>query len=640
MIEDFKRRFIISIVLTVPIIILSPMIQQWIGIKVRFPGDIWVVWILSSVIFFYGGWPFLRGAYDEIRKNNLGMMTLIGLAISVSYAYSTAVVFGLTGKVFFWELVTLIDVMLLGHWIEMRSVLGASRALEKLAQLIPSKAHILDENGNVRDVPVSDLKHGDKVLIKPGERIPSDGTVIEGLSSVDESMLTGESVPVLKKPGDEVIGGSVNGEGSLVVKIEKVGEETYLSQIIRLVKEAQVSKSKTQDLANRAARYLTYTAIFVGVGTLIAWLLVGKNFTFALERMVTVMVIACPHALGLAIPLVVAVSTSIGATYGLLIRNRQAFEVARKLQAVIFDKTGTLTEGKFGITDIIVIDKEWDAEKVIKFAASVEKHSEHPIAQAIAKALKEEPLKVEDFEYIPGRGVKAKVQGFNISVVSPGYMKEKDISIDDSRVLEIVQTGKTVVFFLVNDSPVAVIALSDSIRQESKEAVRSLKDLGINVMMLTGDNCKVASWVSRELDLTDYFCEVLPDEKSYKIKEVKSKGYIVAMVGDGVNDAPALIEADVGIAIGAGTDIAIESADIILVRNDPRDVVNVIRLSKATYNKMIQNLWWAAGYNILAIPLAAGILYKYGILLSPAIGALLMSISTVVVAINSRLLKV
>ncbi len=639
MVEDFRRRFWISLILTLPVLVLSPMIQRWLGFEVTFPGDMWVLWLLSSVVFFYGGWPFLKGAVDEIRGRNPGMMTLIGLAITVAYVYSSIVVFGLPGKVFFWELVTLIDVMLLGHWIEMRSVLGASRALEELARFMPSEAHRLRPDGTIEDVPVEVLKPGDRVLVRPGEKIPADGIVVEGTSSVNEAMLTGESVPVVKKPGDEVIGGSVNGEGSLIIEVKKTGDESYLAQVIRLVQEAQASKSRTQDLANRAARWLTFIAISVGVLTLIIWLAMGKDFVFALERMVTVMVIACPHALGLAVPLVVAVSTSLSATHGLLIRNRQAFERARALQAVIFDKTGTLTEGSFGVTDVVVLDGTLSKEEALRLAAAVERHSEHPIAQAIAAAVDGTLPEVKDFQAMPGKGVRARVEDREVAVVSPGYLKEQGIAMERPEVQELMETGKTTVFLLINGKPVAAIALADRIRPESREAVQALQRMGIQVMMLTGDHCRVAAWVARELNLADYFCEVLPHEKAEKVREVQHRGLTTAMVGDGVNDAPALAQADVGIAIGAGTDVAVETADVILVRNDPRDVATIIRLSRATYRKMVQNLWWAAGYNILAIPLAAGVLYNYGILLTPAAGALLMSLSTVIVAINARFLR-
>jgi Cu2+-exporting ATPase len=555
------------------------------------------------------------------------------------------VVFGLPGEVFFWELVTLIDVMLLGHWLEMRSVMGASRALEELVKIMPAVAH-LKKNGETVDISVDQLKIGDKVLVKPGEKVPVDGTVVEGTSSVNESMLTGESKPVTKKPGNEVIGGSINGEAAFVVKVEKIGKDTYLNQVVELVRTAQESKSKTQDLANSAAMYLTIIALTVGTLTFVLWLLFGQQLVFALERAVTVMVITCPHALGLAIPLVVAVSTSIAAKTGLLIRDRQAFERARNLQAIIFDKTGTLTEGRFGVTDIISLsDEESGAEdankKVLSLAASLEASSEHPIARGILESAEEKGLKlksVEGFSSIPGKGVEGGMEGKKYLVVSPGYLEEKGIVLKNEKIEELQEQGKTVVFLLEGDRVLGALALADIIRKESREAISKLKDMGIKCLMLTGDNRYVAAWVSRELGLDDYFAEVLPHEKAAKVKEVQ-KQYITGMVGDGVNDAPALAQADVGIAIGAGTDVAIETADIVLVKNDPRDVIDIIRLSRKTYSKMYQNLLWATGYNVFAIPLAAGVLYGYGILLSPAVGAVLMSLSTVIVAINARTLK-
>ena len=581
-------------------------------------------------------------------KLHIIMMTLIAVAISVAYFYSSAVVFGLHGKVFFWELATLIDVMLIGHWLEMRSVMGASRALEELVKIMPSVAH-LKKNGDVVDIAVDQLKVGDNVLIKPGEKVPVDGTIVEGTSSVNESMLTGESKPVTKKPGNDVIGGSINGEAVFVVRVEKTGKDTYLSQVVELVRAAQESKSKTQDLANRAAMYLTIIALTVGVLTFILWLLFGQQLVFALERAVTVMVITCPHALGLAIPLVVAVSTSIAAKSGLLIRDRQAFERARNLQAIIFDKTGTLTEGRFGVTDIVSLSGEGNGagkdeegnERILSLAASLEASSEHPIATGILESAKEKGVQtqaVEEFSSIPGKGVQGLVDGKKFLVVSPGYLEENGIALKNQKIEEIEAQGKTVVFLLEEDRVLGAVSLADIIRKESREAISKLKSMGIKCLMLTGDNRYVAAWVSKELELDDYFAEVLPHEKAEKVKEVQAE-YITGMVGDGVNDAPALAQADVGIAIGAGTDVAIETADIVLVKNDPRDVVDIIRLSKKTYSKMYQNLLWATWYNVFAIPLAAGILYGYGILLSPAMGAVFMSLSTVIVAINAQTLK-
>ncbi|AGK60299.1 copper-(or silver)-translocating P-type ATPase [Archaeoglobus sulfaticallidus PM70-1] len=639
MLQDFKKRFIVSSILTVPILVLSPAIQSFFGFKFEFAGSLYITFFLSSFVYFYGGYPFLKGIVDELKKKNPGMMTLIAVAISVAYFYSSAVVFGLEGKFFFWELATLIDIMLLGHYIEMRSVLGASRALEELVKIMPSQAHLI-KNGDVVDVSVKMLKVGDKVLVKPGEKIPVDGVVLEGVTAVNEAMLTGESKPVTKKAGDKVIGGSINGEGSIVVKVEKTGKDTYLNQVIELVRQAQETKSRTQDLANKAAFILTILALTVGTITLIVWLAYGKEFVFAIERAVTVMVITCPHALGLAIPLVVAVSTSLAAKYGLLIRDRQAFERAKDLQAVVFDKTGTLTKGEFGVTDIIPL-ADIEENKIMEIAASLEANSEHPIAEGIVNSAKKmgvEITNVEDFRAIPGRGIEGTINNAKYKVVSPGYLKELGVEVDNEEVEKVKQQGKTVVFLVEGSKPVAAIALADIIREESKEAIKKLREMGLRCMMLTGDNRFVAKWVAEEIGLDEYFAEVLPHEKADKIKEVQER-YTVAMVGDGVNDAPALAQADVGIAIGAGTDVAVETADIILVKNDPRDVVDVIKLSRKTYSKMFQNLLWATGYNFFAIPLAAGVLYGYGILLTPAAGALLMSLSTVIVAMNARLLK-
>ena len=552
--------------------------------------------------------------------------------------------------------------MLLGHWIEMKSVMGASKALEELAKLMPDEAHKIDDDGNVTDVPVSELKHKAKLLIKPGEKIPADGKIYEGKTSINEAMITGESKPVSKGEGDEVIGGSINGEGSIKIEVEKIGDETFLSQIVKLVKEAQESKSKTQNLANRAAFWLTIIAITAGALTMFVWLMfTGESFNFALSRTVTVMVITCPHALGLAVPLVVAVSTALSAKSGLLIRNRNAFEQARNIQAIIFDKTGTLTKGEFGVTEIISFDNAYDEKEILKYAATVESESEHPIAQGIVKSVKTFAVQesrsdvqtsrvryeLKDFNSIPGKGAEGKVNPANgtgikdVKVVSPGYLEENKIEIQEKEKIDKLSSqGKTVVFVLIENKLVGAIALADIIREESKEAIVRLKDMGIKPMMLTGDNKQVAKWVADELGLDDYFAEVLPGKKAEKVKEVQNRGMIVAMTGDGVNDAPALAQADVGIAIGAGTDVAVETADIILVRSNPKDVVSLIKFAKATYSKMVQNLIWATGYNVIAIPLAAGVLYSQGIILNPALGAVLMSLSTIIVAINAKLLKV
>jgi Cu2+-exporting ATPase len=642
MVADFRKRFWISLLITVPILALSPLIQDLIGLgdRLSFSGDLYLLFGLSSFIFFYGGYPFLKGVVGELRVKTPGMMTLIAMAITVAYVYSSAVVFGIEGKVFFWELATLIDVMLLGHWIEMRSIMGASQALEELARLMPSKAHKLLPDGSSRDVPLDELVKGDKVIVKPGEKLPADGSVVDGETSVNEAMLTGESVPVYKKTGAGVIGGSINGEGSVIVEVQKTGADSYLSQVMELVRQAQQSKSKTQDLANRAALWLTIIGLSAGAITIFIWLaLVERDFTFALERMVTVMVITCPHALGLAVPLVVAVSTAISARNGLLIRNRAAFERARNIQAIMFDKTGTLTQGKFGITDVITFSDAVGEKELLKYAASVEARSEHPIARGIV-ASSGDSFSVTGFKAITGKGAQGRVNGREVKVVSPGYLSENDITLNDPKLDRIAAQGKTVVYVIMDGGVMGAIALADIIRPESREAIARLKKMGIRCLMITGDNQRVASWVAEEVGLDEYFAGVLPDKKAQKVKEVQSRGLVVAMTGDGVNDAPALAQADVGIAIGAGTDVALATADIILVRSNPLDAVAIISLARATYRKMVQNLGWATGYNLFAIPIAAGALFSFGILLTPAVGALLMSLSTVIVAVNARFLKV
>ncbi len=641
-VEDFRRRFWISLALTLPILALTPLIQGLLGLgeSLRFPGDGYLLFALSTLIFLYGGFPFLQGLVRELSAGLPGMMTLIALAISTAYLYSAAVSFGLPGMVFYWELATLLDIMLLGHWIEMRSVLGASRALEELARLMPSEAHRLRADGSTEEVGLELLRVGDRVLVRPGEKVPADGEVREGRSSLNQSMLTGESQPVDVQAGAAVVGGAINGEGSLVVEIRKTGRDSYLSQVIQLVQEAQASKSRTQDLAGRAALWLTVVALAGGGLTLFAWLaLAGREFSFALERAVTVMVIACPHALGLAIPLVVAVSTAQSARRGLLIRNRTAFEKARHIGAVIFDKTGTLTEGRFAVTDTLLLDGTVDRAELLRYAASVEAHSEHPLARGVAGAA-DRTFAVEGFRAIPGRGAEGRVNGRSVQVVSPGYLKEQGLEARDQRLDALAAEGKTVVFVLLDGRPAGALALADVIRPESREAVARLKKMGIRCLMLTGDNRKVAAWVGEQIGLDEVFAEVLPQEKASKVREVQARGLTVAMTGDGVNDAPALTQADVGIAVGAGTDVAIQSADIVLVRSNPLDVASILDLARATYRKMLQNLFWATGYNVVAIPLAAGVLYGLGILLSPALGAVFMSLSTIVVAINARFLRV
>ena len=636
-IEEFKRKFWISLILTIPILLLSEMIQAWFGFEIELPFQKVVSFFLALIVYLYGGLPFIKGMAQEVRARQPGMMTLIGTAMSVAFFYSAGTVFLVSGKDFFWELATLIDVMLLGHWIEARSVMGASMALEELVMIMPTTAHLV-KNGKIEDVSVSQLAAGDVVLVRPGEKMPSDGVVVEGESFANEALLTGESKPVHKGTEDRVIGGAINGEGVLKVRIERTGEETYIAQVIKLVRQAQESRSRTQDLANRAAALLFYVALGVGIVTYLAWfLLAGADF--ALERSVTVLVIACPHALGLAIPLVVALSTSITAKSGILIRDRRAFEMVKDVNAVVFDKTGTLTVGEFGVSDVVSFIPEGE---LLKLAASVELNSEHIIATAIVEHAKENGIEIpqaDEFKAIPGKGAYGKVEGREVYVGSQSLLKEMNVDVENEKIKELQERGKTVVFTVVDGKPVGAFALSDRIRKESYESVKKLKEIGVKVYMLTGDAEEVARWVAKELDIDDYFAQIMPKEKAEKVRVLKGAGYKVAMVGDGINDAPALVTAAVGIAIGAGTDVAIESADIILVRNDPRDVTRVIDLSRKTYSKMVQNLWWAAGYNIITIPLAAGILSGLGVVLPPAIGALVMSLSTVIVAFNSQTLR-
>jgi Cu2+-exporting ATPase len=637
MINDFKKRFWISLILTVPILLLSEMIQHWLGFEIKFPGDKYVLLSLSSFIFFYGGWPFLKGFVDEIKSTSPGMMTLIALAITVAYVFSVAIIFGFQGMDFFWELATLIVIMLLGHWVEMKSVLGASNALQLLVSMMPAEAHKV-HGDHIMDVKLDELQKDDIILIKPGEKTPADGTVTEGESYLNESMLTGESKPVKKEKNDKVIGGSINGNGSLKVRVLHTGKDSYLNKVITLVQEAQKTKSRTQHLADRAAKWLTYIALGVGIVTLIVWLALGQGTNYAIERMVTVMVISCPHALGLAIPLVVAISTTVSAQHGLLIRNRTAFENSRKITTIVFDKTGTLTKGEFGVTRIESVGTI-SKNELLQYAASLEQSSEHPIAIGVMQKAKEERLeifKTENFNAITGKGVEATANGKNVKIVSPGYLKEKQIAIPAK---STSSEAETIVFVLIEDQLAGYIALSDEIRPESKSAIEAFKKNGIKVMMATGDNEKVAKAVADELGLDGYYAEVLPHQKVEIVKDLQNKNEFVAMTGDGVNDAPALAQADVGIAVGSGTDVAAETADIILVNSNPKDILNLILFGKATYKKMVQNLIWATSYNAIAIPLAAGVLYSTGFVLDPAIGAVFMSLSTIIVAINAQLLK-
>jgi Cu2+-exporting ATPase len=635
MIEDFKKRFWISLVLTIPILLLSPMVQDLLGVSWTFSGDKYVLFVLSSIIYFYGGFPFLKGLKEEIQKRELGMMTLIAVAISAAYMYSVAVVFGLEGKTFFWELATLIDVMLVGHWIEMRSVLGASKALEALAELMPNQANLV-HGGDITKVKVSDLKTKDIILIKPGEKVPADGIIVEGKSDLNESMLTGESKPVSKSTADEVIGGSINGSGAVKVEVKGTGDDTYLSKVINMVQEAQNHKSKTQRLADRAAFWLTIIALSFGFGTFVIWLALGEDLAFALERMVTVMVICCPHALGLAIPLVAAISTSISAKNGLLIRNRTAFESSRKITTIVFDKTGTLTEGSHEVQRVVTFSDDFDENKLLQYATAAESSSEHHISKGLQRKVKNENLdipKSSDFEYEAGVGVSATVN--DEKVEAGGFLLLEKLGLSTPK--DENEGIETKVFVVINGELKGFITFADKIRTSSYEAIKTLQSNGIKCSLLTGDNEKVAASVAKELGMDDYVAEVLPNEKLNKIRELQTKGEFVAMTGDGVNDAPALAQADVGIAIGSGTDVAAETADIILVDSDPKDISNLILFGKATYKKMVQNLVWATGYNVIALPLATG--FVPGLMISPAFGAALMSISTVVCAVNAQLLK-
>lgn len=637
MIADFKKRFFIALVVTIPILALSPMIQDWFRFELDFPGAGFLLAALSTFIFLYGGFPFLKGAKEEIRTKSPGMMTLITMAISVAYFYSLATMLGLEGDDFFWELATLIAVMLLGHWIEMRSVLHASKSLDELAKLMPEKAHKI-EGDSIVEVDVENLQKNDTILIRPGEKIPADGLVASGTSHVNESMLTGEARPIEKQKGDEIIGGSINGDGSLEVRVKGTGEDAYLSKVIDMVQKAQADKSKTQNLADKAAQYLTFIALFVGFTTLSVWLIISGNPTFAVARMATVMVIACPHALGLATPLVVANSTALSAREGLLIRNRTAFENAGKIDTVVFDKTGTLTHGEFGVR-FVQETGDMERNRILQYAASIEAHSEHPIATGIVNEAKENGIKrlqAKNFRAEKGKGVFGEVDGKSVAILSPKALREKNLTPPktDSK------TATTDVFMVVDGTLQAVIGLGDRIRESSKDTIKALQALGIECWMLTGDNEDSAKAVADELNIDGYFAEVLPDDKLEKVKSLQQENRFVAMTGDGVNDAPALAQADVGIAIGSGTDVAAETADIILVSSDPGDVLALIRFGAATYRKMLQNLFWATAYNVVAIPLAAGVLAGIGFLISPAVGAIFMSLSTVVVAINAQWLKV
>jgi Cu2+-exporting ATPase len=641
----FRNRFWVCFALTLPVLAYARMLWEWLGLEPPdLPAPKMVPFVLATAIFVYGGRVFLTSAVDEIRARQPGMMTLVAVGITSAWAYSTATTFFVAGEGFYWELATLVDVMLLGHWIEMASIMRASDALQELAKLLPDAAERVTADGT-ETVPVNELSVGDVVLVRPGGRVPADGEVVDGETHLNESMLTGESRPVRKGPGDRVVAGTVNEEGAIRVRVTAVGEATALAGIMRLVQEAQASKSGAQALADRVAGWLAYIAIGAGILTLILWLAFGSEpLTFVIERAVTVVVIACPHALGLAVPLVIAISTSLAARSGLLVRNRLALEDARKVDTVVFDKTGTLTTGEMGLVGLAVAPGASE-EDALAVAAGLEDGSEHALGKALVRGAKERgvrPRAVESFEALSGLGVRGRIHGTTVHVGGPRLLESLSVTVPQG-LGEAVRTwssdGKSVVFLVDGDHVRAAFALADVIRRESRDAVHALKERGVRVAMITGDSEDVAAWVGRELGLDETFAQVLPDQKAARIRELQDQGRTVAMVGDGVNDAPALAQADVGIAIGAGTDVAIETADVILIRSDPRDVVRVFDLSRATYRKMVQNLVWGAGYNALAIPLAAGVLAPVGIVLAPAVGALLMSVSTVVVAFNAQLLR-
>ena len=641
----FRRRFFISTLLSIPVLLYSEALQEWIGFSVpAFPGSEWINPVFAVVVFAIGGVPFLRMAVPELKDRSPGMMTLISMAITVAFVYSLASVDFPTESAFFWELVTLIDIMLLGHWIEMRSVRRASSALDELAKLMPDTAERITENGDTEEVPIAELSEGDLVLVRPGASVPADGVVEEGDSDVNESMITGESKPVGKEPGDEVIGGTINGDGSLRVRVGATGDETTLAGIMRLVEEAQDSESKTQALADRAAGWLFYVALGSAIVTAIAWTVAVSFDATVIERVVTVLVIACPHALGLAIPLVVAINTSLAARNGMLVRDRIAMEESRNLDAIVFDKTGTLTRGEHGVVGTATVDGLTE-DDALRLAAAVESDSEHMIARAIREAAAERGIDAPDadgFEAMKGRGVRATVEEREVYVGGPNLLDHlgSDVPSDLQTFADAAgDNARTVVYLVRERKPIAAFAMADVIREESYRVVEELHDLGIEVAMLTGDSEDVADAVADELGIDTVFAEVLPEDKDKKVRELQDQGKLVGMVGDGVNDAPALTRADVGIAIGSGTDVAVQSADVILVQSNPMDVVRLVRLSKASYRKMQENIVWAAGYNVFAIPLAAGVLAPIGILLSPAVGALLMSLSTVIVAVNAQLLR-
>lgn len=639
-----RKKFWVVVLLTVPVLVFSKGLQRLLGFRVpTFPGDNYIPFVFGTIIFFYGGLFFLRGAWGELRDRMPGMMTLIALAITVAFGYSLAVTAGLSGEPLYWELSTLIAIMLLGHYLEMRAISRARGALQELAKLMPDEAERIAD-GTAEVVPVDRLQAGDLVLVRPGAKIPADGEVAEGESGVNESMITGESRPLEKSAGDKVIAGTVNGSGSLRVRVTRTGDETALAGIMKLVAEAQSSRSMAQNLADRAAFWLTIIALASATLSFFYWFFTPLGTSFALTRTVTVLVIACPHALGLAIPLVLAISTTLAARNGLLVRDRMALETARELNVVVFDKTGTLTKGEHGVVGVFTVPGV-DANEALALMAAVEADSEHTLARAVVREAQDRGLKlpsIQDFKALPGRGAEAKGNGQVINVGGPRLLESMSLQPPpdlNSQLDKARQAGQTLIYLIADGSISAAVALADVVRPESKEAVGQLAAMDVDVAMLTGDSEDVAKAVADQLGIREYYANVLPEDKEKKIREIRNSGRRVAMVGDGVNDAPALVSADVGIAIGAGTDVAVEAGGIVLVRNDPRDIAGIIRLSKATYGKMVQNLFWATGYNVFAIPLAAGVLYDYGVVLAPAVGAILMSASTIIVAANAQLLR-
>ncbi|MGF2189765.1 heavy metal translocating P-type ATPase [Vagococcus fluvialis] len=647
---DFKKKFFVSLFLGIPIILIAPMMGIELPFQFTFPGSEWVVLILGTILFFYGGMPFLKGAKMELEMKNPGMMMLISLGISVAYFYSVYAFVAnnfLHSSVhimdFFWELATLILIMLLGHWIEMNAISNAGNALQKMAELLPNLATVIKEDGSTEEVALQEVMVGQKVLVKAGEKVPTDGEILEGQTSINESMITGESKDVIKKVHDKVIGGSVNGSGAITIEVTGTGESGYLSQVMELVGSAQNEKSRVESLSDKVAKWLFYIALTVGIVAFIVWFILTKDINIALERMVTVLIIACPHALGLAIPLVTARSTSLGAQNGLLVKDRQALEVAKKVDIIMMDKTGTLTEGNFAVNEFESFSQDYTKEEVLSLMAALEQTSSHPLAVGVLNKMEELGLsipKASNVTNLPGIGMEGLVEGKDVKIVSISYMNQHDLPFNEKEFNELSSQGNSVSFLLVNHETIGLIAQGDQIKPDSKEMINELKAQGIKPVMLTGDNKQVANVVAKQLGIEAVHAELMPEDKEKIVKEYKEQGLVVMMVGDGVNDAPGLARADVGVAIGAGTDVAIDSADVILVKSNPFDILHFLSLSKNTQRKMVQNLWWGAGYNIVAIPLAAGILASVGVILSPAVGAVLMSFSTVIVAINAMLLKI